>query len=208
MNEKFFDIKKEKQDRILNALFKAFAQNGYKKASTDDMVKEAGISKGLLFYYFVSKAGMYEFACRYGARYMSMELGSFVSGRETDYFLLMKQVEEAKFKLMSNFPYMPLFMQQLMVEQDGLEAETAEEVRRIRQNYRELLEGLFKKADFSRYREEAAGTAEKQRKLCALVEYVKDGVMREVYGGGETPRAEEAYEKTVSCLDMLYMLCR
>ena len=46
MNEKFFDLKKEKQDRMINASLKVFAMNGYAHASTDDIVREAGISKG------------------------------------------------------------------------------------------------------------------------------------------------------------------
>ena len=45
MNEKFFDLKKEKQDRMINAALKVFAENGFRRASTDEMVKEAGISK-------------------------------------------------------------------------------------------------------------------------------------------------------------------
>ena len=52
MNEKFFDLKKEKsRNRMINAALKIFAKNGYRHASTDDMVAEAGISKGLLFHY-------------------------------------------------------------------------------------------------------------------------------------------------------------
>lgn len=61
MNDKFFDVKKEKQDRIINASLKMFALNGYRHASTDDMVREAAISKGLLFHYFGSKLGLYVF---------------------------------------------------------------------------------------------------------------------------------------------------
>ena len=41
MNEKFFELKKEKQDRMINGAMKVFARNGYKRASTDEMVKEA-----------------------------------------------------------------------------------------------------------------------------------------------------------------------
>ena len=41
MNPKFFDVKKEKQDAIINACLKVFAENGYKKASTDVIVKTA-----------------------------------------------------------------------------------------------------------------------------------------------------------------------
>ena len=58
MNEKFFDLKKEKQDRMINAALKVFALNGYRHASTDDIVREAAISKGLLFHYFENKLGV------------------------------------------------------------------------------------------------------------------------------------------------------
>ena len=61
MNEKFFDLKKEKQDRMINAALKVFGMRGYQFASTDDIVREAGISKGLLFHYFGSKLGLYSF---------------------------------------------------------------------------------------------------------------------------------------------------
>ena len=44
MNEKFFDLKKEKQDRMINAALKVFGMRGYQFASTDDIVREAGCS--------------------------------------------------------------------------------------------------------------------------------------------------------------------
>ena len=65
MNSKFFDVKKDKQDEMINAALKTFAIKGYKDASTDVIVKEAGISKGLLFHYFTSKQGLYDFICDY-----------------------------------------------------------------------------------------------------------------------------------------------
>ena len=57
MNEKFFDLAREKQDRMINGAIEVFAKNGYKHASTDDMVKTVGVSKGLWFHYFGSKVG-------------------------------------------------------------------------------------------------------------------------------------------------------
>lgn len=110
MNVKFFDLKKEKQDRMINGALKVFALNGYQKASTDDIVKEAGISKGLLFHYFGSKAGVYTFMYEYSARYMTMELSRAVNYRETDLFVLMKQIEDAKAVLLRNYPYMQNFL--------------------------------------------------------------------------------------------------
>ena len=34
MNEKFFDLKKEKQDRMINGAMKVFALNGFMRATT------------------------------------------------------------------------------------------------------------------------------------------------------------------------------
>ena len=74
MNEKFFDLSREKQDRMINGAIEIFAKNGYKHASTDDMVKAVGISKGLWFHYFGSKEGIYVFVYDYCVKYMLLEL--------------------------------------------------------------------------------------------------------------------------------------
>ena len=55
----------DKRQRILDAAIREFAENGYEKASTNAIVKEAGIAKGLLFHYFDSKKGLYIFALEY-----------------------------------------------------------------------------------------------------------------------------------------------
>ena len=55
MTSKFLNLHKEKQQRILNAALNEFANKGFDRASTNEIVKSAGISKGLLFHYFNNK---------------------------------------------------------------------------------------------------------------------------------------------------------
>ena len=110
MNAKFFDLKKDKQDRMINAALKVFAINGYRHASTDDVVKEAGISKGLLFHYFENKLGVYQFAYDYSVRYMSLELSTFVGNKERDLFEIVKQIQSARLDAMKGYPYMQQFL--------------------------------------------------------------------------------------------------
>ena len=110
MNGKFFELKKEKQDRMINAAFKVFAVNGYRHASTDDIVKEAGISKGLLFHYFDNKQGAYQFVYDYAVRYMSLELSTFVSIKERDMFEIIKMTQSARLDAMKGYPYMQQFL--------------------------------------------------------------------------------------------------
>ena len=120
MNSKFFDVKKDKQDAIINAALKTFAIKGYKDASTDVIVKEAGISKGLLFHYFTSKQGLYDFICDYSTKYMILELTRTVKKSEKDLFSLVSQISQARVRVMRNYPFMGRFLR-------SLEHETEEE---------------------------------------------------------------------------------
>ncbi len=116
MNAKFFDVKKEKQDAIINAALKVFAENGYKRASTDVIVQTAGISKGLLFHYFISKQGLYEFIFDYSVKYMTLELTQSVRKDETDFFEVQMMMEQAKTRVMKNYPYMQSFLSTVRFE--------------------------------------------------------------------------------------------
>lgn len=70
--EKFLVLEEKKQNRIINTAMKEFC-HGYKKASTDAIVKNAGISKGLLFHYFGTKLGLFKFLVDYGENIMKKE---------------------------------------------------------------------------------------------------------------------------------------
>jgi TetR/AcrR family transcriptional regulator len=60
----FLQIQPEKQARVLEAAIEEFAQKGYGRASMNLVVERAGISKGALFKYFGSKAGLFAFVYR------------------------------------------------------------------------------------------------------------------------------------------------
>ncbi len=147
MNDKFFDLKKEKQDRMINGALKIFALNGYQKASTDDIVKEAGISKGLLFHYFGSKAGLYIFVYEYSARYMAMELQRAIGLRERDLFLLFVRIEEAKNVLLRNYPYMQKF---LLSSREGLDIAILEEIKDYTGLAEAAMNEALERADYDR----------------------------------------------------------
>lgn len=151
MNEKFFDLKKEKQDRMINASLKIFALNGYRHASTDDIVAEASISKGLLFHYFVNKLGLYSFLYDYSTRFMVLELSGCAVKEEEDFFELIKMKENAKMQVLRNYPYMQLFLDSVRFE-DVKEALYATEERRA--ILPEAEKQFMKRADMTRFKPE------------------------------------------------------
>lgn len=118
MNEKFFDLKREKQDRIINGALEVFAKSSYKHASTDRIIEIAEISKGLLFHYFGSKEGVYNFLYDYSIRFVELELYGTISIKETNFFELLRQVEEANFKIREKHFYMLAFLLQAEQEED------------------------------------------------------------------------------------------
>jgi AcrR family transcriptional regulator len=61
MKPLFFNIPQQKRDIIINASIIEFGTMGYEKASTDDIVKRAGISKGGLYEYISTKEELFLF---------------------------------------------------------------------------------------------------------------------------------------------------
>lgn len=59
MSQRLEKIPIKKQEHILQAALSEFADKGYKRASTNAIVKQADIPKGTLFYYFGSKKKLF-----------------------------------------------------------------------------------------------------------------------------------------------------
>ncbi len=171
MNGKFFDLRKEKQDRMINAALKVFALNGYRHASTDEIVHEASISKGLLFHYFGSKLGLYTFIYDYSVRYLSLELKAAVNKNETDPFEIMKAMEQAKFQALRGYPYMQQFITKSMNE-DVSEALLA--IEDMRNTVIETYENIQQKMDFSRFPKGVDGP-----KVIKMLDFTIKGLMSE-----------------------------
>ena len=176
MNEKFFDLKKEKQDRMINGALKVFASSGYAHASTDEIVKEAGISKGLLFHYFISKLGLYVFTYDYSVRYLMLELSTGVSAKETDYFELLLQIKQAQLKAMKNYPYMVQFLNKSREENVGEALVETEDKRGILPGqYGEIMG----RADLARFKKGAD-----VGKIAKILDFTMDGLMTEQLQNG------------------------
>ncbi len=194
MNGKFFDLKKEKQDRMINAALKVFALNGYRHASTDDIVREAAVSKGLLFHYFESKLGVYSFVYDYSVRYMMLELKSYVDVNETDLFELMKQAECARMHAMRGYPYMQQFLNKSMSENVS-EALLAVEDKR--NDLLKTYEAIYSRMDKSSLPDGVDGD-----KLQKMLDFTIKGLMTERFLDASF-QPEMLYEEIVDYLNMM-----
>ncbi|MBR6316272.1 MAG: TetR/AcrR family transcriptional regulator [Lachnospiraceae bacterium] len=200
MNERFYDLTREKQDRFINAACKLFAENGYKKASTDDIVKAAGISKGLLFHYFGSKQGLYVYVYEYSTRYVRMEYDRSIPREGMDFFELQKRLELVKRDIIRHYPYMPLFIRRAFRENDeeliSLLADNMDQ-------YSALLAEVYGRAHVSRIK--PGIDPSDILKLCL---YASDGILNDQFLTGNVD-PEAFLEESLKYLSLLEKnLCR
>ncbi|WLR55884.1 TetR/AcrR family transcriptional regulator [Mesobacillus subterraneus] len=151
MSSKFLSLNPEKQERILNAALKEFALKGYENASTNEIVKSAGISKGLLFHYFSNKKELYLFLYNHFVDVLLEELFNELDFSERDIFERLKNMMILKNKLMARHPEVFNFMMSASME-------TSEEVKEaLNSTSTELMNNsfgrLFENIDLAKFRE-------------------------------------------------------
>ena len=193
MNEKFFDLAREKQDRMINGAIEVFAKNGYKHASTDDMVKAVGISKGLWFHYFGSKEGIYVFTYDYCVKYMLLELSTVVDENERDYFELIRQIAMTKTRVVKNYPYMTIFLEEAVCE---TEQDIVEKTAESRQIYDERMTTLIKSAEIDHVPDKA-----RRDRIKKLLDYSISGIIREKIGEGAN--ADAMYREIKAYIELV-----
>jgi AcrR family transcriptional regulator len=76
-----------------------FAHKGYKNASTNEIVKNANISKGLLFHYFNNKKGLFMFLYNYSKDIFLNEFYSKYKFESTDIINALRQAAVMKIDL-------------------------------------------------------------------------------------------------------------
>lgn len=118
MNEKFFSLPEEKRLAMINAGYRVFSQNSYKKSPVSEIAAEAGISKSLLFHYFRNKKELYLFLIQNAADTTYKYLYEFGCGEEEDIFEIMHKGLKAKVALMKKYPDLTLFTIKAYYETD------------------------------------------------------------------------------------------
>lgn len=109
MNEKFFALPREKQDRMRNAACKLFAQHGYKHAPMQAIADAGGISKGLLFHYFRNKQELYLYLWEWAAAETGRVLREHRTTETADFFEMLRRSLAAKCALMRSYPWLYSF---------------------------------------------------------------------------------------------------
>ena len=118
MNDWIYDLPQEKQQAILNAGYRVFSQNAYKKSPVREIAAEAGISKSLLFYYFRNKQELYLFLWDTCAELTMQALTEARCYEQTDLFEILQRSLKVKLRIMRRYPYIGAFCLKAFYERD------------------------------------------------------------------------------------------
>ena len=116
-NGTFTNLALDKQQAIIKAAIYEFASLGYQKASCNNVVKVAGISKGSLFQYFGSKEGLFLYVF---GRFVGKVKGAVkeATANTDDFFALVQAILGAGLTFIDRYPqYFQMYLR-VLFEQD------------------------------------------------------------------------------------------
>ena len=191
-HEKFLTLDEEKRERILSAAMTEFL-NGYKKASTDNIVREAGISKGLLFHYFGTKEKLYNFTIDYAIDTVKKEYLDLVNIHQPDILDSIWQSSLLKKDLSQRFPAIFDFLTKAYVEEKTENGMVEGNLARFTSMSSSVIEGIYAHADTSLFRDDIDKQAAMNIIGWAMSGYAHAKVME----AGDNPgaSARENYDK-------------
>lgn len=98
-----YNIPKEKEESIYRAALTEFAREGYKNASTNNIVKNCNVSKGSLFNYFNTKKDLYIYVVNKSLKTIEDEMTKYFINLSDDFFERIDQCQKIKMNVITKF---------------------------------------------------------------------------------------------------------
>ncbi|MTI49123.1 MAG: TetR/AcrR family transcriptional regulator [Firmicutes bacterium] len=152
MNESFKQLDKEKQQRILNAAYIEFTKNRYKKASTNQIVKSAGIGKGMLFHYFNSKKELFNDLVEMSIQFVQEEYLDKIPNKNLGFIEKYKLAAKAKLNAMLKNSYAFSFLASIYLNNfEDVQEEVKNKTEYVKNRG---LDKLYSNIDYSCFRDD------------------------------------------------------
>ena len=150
MYDNFKNLNEDKKKKILDACIYEFADKGYDQASTNSIIKKAGISKGILFHYFKNKKSLFYYILDYCIREMIEEYKKYPLTETKDIFQRISELGVIKLKIAHKYPYIvKLFMESLQKAPQDMRSEIEKKYLQITKEWMPL---FFEDIDYSKFR--------------------------------------------------------
>jgi len=176
MSDKFTGLDKEKQQKILRAALREFTTNGYENASTNQIVEEAEIAKGSLFYYFETKQDLYRYLIEYSLNFITEEFLNKIEQPKDKIDLIenFRNMSRLKLQAYSKNPDVFNFLGAIYVnnESTDLPEELISRTERIK---KQILADFYQNVDTSLFRQDIS-----PERVTRLIRWSTEGYEREL----------------------------
>lgn len=188
MNKGLEKLTDEKRKKILEAGLAEFCRNGYEKASTNTIVKEAGISKGLLFHYFSSKKNLFLYVLDFAIDQLLKVYDQYVQEYSKDLFERLLQISTIKLKLFNDYPeYSKIIMDVYTNIPEELKDDLQSRYTKIGEKY---IPNVFSSLDYSNFRK-GVNPAKAMELIYLCIEAIGNKYMAGLKGNNSSKSPEE-----------------
>lgn len=149
MYERFNRLKEANKKLIINVSIQEFVKNGFDYASTNAIVKQAGISKGSLFNYFNSKKELYSYLIDHSVQVIE-DFYQEIDLTETDLFKRIENIGYQKLKIQQQSPHVFDFLASAVQEESADVKELID--KKISPIYDQGVERIYQNIDYSKFR--------------------------------------------------------
>lgn len=200
MNTKFFSLSVEKQNKMLNAAYKVFSANSYRKASMLEIAEESGVSKSLLFHYFHNKQSLYLYLWDVALAKTREMTNVFKVTETNDFFDMLRRNLMAKCALIRHHPYLHAFCLHAYYEPDvEIQQLIQKRVHRIFTEQESLLIATMKHTNF---REDIDVSL-----MYREIQWAADGYLRQrlLMDHWDTAEVEEDFSAFIKQWEKIYL---
>lgn len=199
MNDKFYLLDEEKRLKIINAAMEVFGRNEYKKASTDLIAVKAGVSKGLLFYYFRNKKELYMYIYDYLIEIMKEQIADKTFLELTDFFELLKYAASGKAWMLDKNPYIMDFAVRAFYSDKETVSEDLKTVNTMQEEI--LYQTYFGHIDTFKFRDGI-----EPFKVYKMLRWMGDGYIHDIQMSGREFDIDELLNEFNDWMDMMKKL--
>lgn len=130
----------KKMDRILKAAVKEFASNSFKDASFNKIIREAGIGKGTLYYYFESKSDLFLTITAGASRCLEKSIILPPSPKNSDEFWQqLEGILTHAYEFQQEEPWIAKFLYQLIITEENQTNQSCKEYTAFKSWFADLI---------------------------------------------------------------------
>ncbi|WP_153733383.1 TetR/AcrR family transcriptional regulator [Sporosarcina obsidiansis] len=160
---------------MLNVALQVFVENGYEQASTNRIVKQAGIGKEMLFHYFGSKEDLFHYLVNHAIQFISENYVDQFYLKEWDFIERLKQAAKLKMNVYRAHPDLFNFIGMIYMNEPERLSET--EMKELNALQTDGFAKLYEGIDTTIIRDDIS-----TEKALKLIQWSIDGYQQEMIG--------------------------